>query len=211
MELRSSVAAQGIVGEVTERAGAGEQVGLCFLSGLHGDLGVARETRAGRDELTDDDVFLEAEQRIALAFHGRLRQDAGGFLEGSCGQPGLGRQGRLGDAHELGTAGSRRLALGHNTAVGIFEAAALGELAGQQVRFAGLDDRDAAQHLADDNLDVLVVDTDALAAVHALDLVNQELLRGTGAHDAQNLLGVDRTVDELLADADVLAVFDEKT
>ena len=58
---------------------------------------------------------------------------------------------------------------------------------------------------------MLVVDTDALAAVHALDLVDQELLRGTGAHDAQNLLGVDRTVDELLADADVLAVFDEKT
>src|SRR4051812_18023506 len=64
VELGSSVTAQGVVREVTERAGAGEQVGLCFLSGLHGDLGVAREARAGRDQLTDDDVLLQAQQRI---------------------------------------------------------------------------------------------------------------------------------------------------
>src|SRR6478735_9695238 len=133
VELGSSVTAQGVVREVTECAGAGEQVGLCFLSGLDGDLGVAREARAGRDQLTDDDILLQAQQRIALAFHGRLRQDAGGLLEGSCGQPGLGGQRRLGDTHELGTSGSRSLALGHNAAVGIFEAAALCQLTGEQV------------------------------------------------------------------------------
>src|SRR6476620_5680037 len=89
VELRSSVAAQGVVGEVAERARAGEQIGLRFFSRFHRDLGVARETRAGRDELTDDDVLLEAQQRVALAFHGRLRQDAGALLAGSRGQPGL--------------------------------------------------------------------------------------------------------------------------
>ncbi len=52
---------------------------------------------------------------------------------------------------------------------------------GEQVGVAGFDDGHAAQHLADDNLDVLVVDTNTLAAVNALNLVHKELLCGTGA------------------------------
>ena len=49
----------------------------------------------------------------------------------------------------------------------------LDQLAGQELGVAGLDDRDALEHLADDDLDVLVVDRHALRAVDLLDLVDE--------------------------------------
>ncbi len=66
--------------------------------------------------------------------------------------------------HQLGSAGGGFATLvQHATVLGL-ETTTLGKL-------AGLDDRDATKHLADDDLDVLVVDRDALLAVDALDLV----------------------------------------
>ena len=50
----------------------------------------------------------------------------------------------------------------------------------------------------------------ALAAVDLLHLVDQVLLHGPRAEDAQHLLRVDRAGDELLADLDVLAVLDQQ-
>ena len=52
------------------------------------------------------------------------------------------------------------------------EVEAVDELARQEVGVARLGDRDLAQHLASDDLDVLVVDVDALAAVDVLDLLD---------------------------------------
>ncbi len=46
------------------------------------DLAHRREAGAGRDEVTHDDVFLEAAQAIDLAQRGRFGEDAGGVLEG---------------------------------------------------------------------------------------------------------------------------------
>jgi hypothetical protein len=46
-------------------------------------------------------------------------------------------------------------------------------LAAQQARVAGVGDLDLAQHLADDHLDVLVVDLHALQPVDVLDLLDQ--------------------------------------
>ena len=115
----------------------------------------------------------------------------------------------LGDAHELGTTSSRTAALGHDAAVLVLEAAALGELAQEEVGVAGLDDRHAPQHLPHDDLDVLVVDRHTLLAVDP-HLVDEVLLGGTRAEDAQHLLGVDRALDQLVADLDVVTVTDEQ-
>ena len=83
---------------------------------------------------------------------------------------------------------------------------ALGQLAGQQLGVARLDDRHPLEHLPDDDLDVLVVDRHALGAVDLLDLVDQVQLHRARAEDAQHLLRVDGTDDQLLADLDVVAV-----
>ena len=84
------------------------------------------------------------------------------------------------------------------------------ELTGQQVGVAVVDDGDLAQHLAHDDLDVLVVDRHTLRAVDALHAVDEVLLHLADALDPENLLRVDRADDELLAELDVLAVLDEQ-
>ena len=66
----------------------------------HG-VAVAREARTGRDELTDDDVLLEALEVVDLLGEGGFGEHAGGLLEGCGGQPGVGGQRRLGDTLSL--------------------------------------------------------------------------------------------------------------
>src|SRR6478609_6974527 len=184
--------------------------GLGLLGRLHRDVAVAGQTRARRDELAEDDVLLEPEEGVGLALHRGLGEDAGGLLEGRRRQPRLGRERGLGDAHELGTTRGRLAALGHDATVLVLEAATLGEHARQEVGVALLDDRDPAQHLPDDHLDVLVVDRHTLLAVDLLDLVDEVHLHRTRAEDAQHLLGVDRPLGQARADRDVLAVLHQQ-
>ena len=73
-----------------------------------------------------------------------------------------------------------------------------------------VDDRDLAQHLAHDDLDVLVVDRHTLRAVDALHAVDDLELHGTHALDAKNFLRVDVADVELLTELDVLTVFDQQ-
>jgi hypothetical protein len=72
-----------------------------------------------------------------------------------------------------------------------------------------LGDAHLAHHLADDDLDVLVVDGHALAAVDLLDLLDQVTLHGVLAAGLEVLLRVDGTVRDGVAGADLLAVIDE--
>ena len=91
---------------------------------------------------------------------------------------------------------------------------AVDELAGQELRVALLVDADLLHHLADDQLDVLVVDVHALRLVDLLDLANEVQL-GLGppldlvlATVGEDLVRVQRALVERLADLDVLAVTD---
>ena len=68
--------------------------------------------------------------------------------------------------------------------------------------------RDLLQHLAGDQLDVLVVDVDALGAVDLLHLVDQVDLDRGAAADRQQVGRVERALVELLADLDFVAVGD---
>ena len=79
-------------------------------------------------------------------------------------------------------------------------------LAGQEVGVARLLHADPSGHLADDQLDVLVVDRHALVAVHLLDLVDEVLLGLADALDLEELLRVTGTVDDRVAGGDLLAV-----
>ena len=64
------------------------------------DVGIPLQAGAGGDLLADDDVFLQAQQRVGLALDGCFGQHAGGLLEGGRGQEALGGQGGLGDAQQ---------------------------------------------------------------------------------------------------------------
>ena len=81
--------------------------------------------------------------------------------------------------------------------VGLGEFEAVDELPGQVVGVALLVDPHLLQHLAHDQLDVLVVDVHALGLVDLLDLLDQVLL-GLGAPaDRQQLVRVHRPLVEL--------------
>ena len=65
----------------------------------------------------------------------------------------------------------------HDLPVDLVEPVLLDHLVDQEVGVADLADLHAAEHLPDDDLDVLVVDLDALEAVDLLDLVDQVAAR----------------------------------
>src|SRR5690606_10570359 len=73
---------------------------LGLLGRLDLDLGVPGKTGTGRDELTDDDVLLEAEERVATTAHRGLGEHARRLLEGGGRQPRVRRERRLRDAHQ---------------------------------------------------------------------------------------------------------------
>ena len=70
----------------------------------------------------------------------------------------------------------------------------------------GFDDLHAAQHLANDHLDVLVVDLHALQTVHVLHFVDDVARQRLDAQQAQDVLRIGRAVDDHLALVDHLAV-----
>src|SRR5207249_3880971 len=61
------------------------------------------------------------------------------------------------------------------------------------------------EHLPADDLDVLVVDVDALGLVDGLDFAHQVLLDAANALQVQHLLRIERTFRQSVARADVLA------
>ena len=90
-------------------------------------------------------------------------------------------------------------------------------IAPEQRGVARIGDLHLAQHLAHDDLDVLVVNLDALEAINFLHFVHQMLLQILRSADLENFVRHDRTFGELLAllhevaleDDDVLGQRDE--
>ena len=105
----------------------------------------------------------------------------------------------------IGRAVGRLAAGGHHPLVLLLEPEAVDLLVDQELGVADLFDLHAAHHLADDDLDVLVVDGDVLRAVDLLDLVHQVPLQLLLAQDRQDVVRVDRAVDQRIARAHPLA------
>src|SRR6266581_696319 len=174
------------------------------------ELGLAMEAEAGagRDDVPHDDVFLEAAQ-VINAGHGRgFGQHARGVLEGGGAQETLGFERGLGDAQQDGL-GLRGLAAHFvHALVFVVEFDFVDLLAPEEGGVARLGDANLAQHLAHNDLDVLVVDRHPLETVNLLDFVDQVFLQFLRATDVQDFVGVDRPFGQLLAFFDVVALED---
>ena len=112
--------------------------------------------------MAEDDVLLEAAQFVNAAHRGGLGEDASGVLEGGGGDEGVGLEGGLGDTQKGGLADGRALAFLAHALVGFLVDVAGDLLAVEEVGVTRVFDAVLAEHLADDDLDVLVVDLDAL-------------------------------------------------
>ena len=167
---------------------------------------VVGQTRACGDQATDDDVLLQATQVVALAHDGRLGQHPGGFLEGSRRDERVGGQRGLGDAQQDVFIRRRQLAFVVHLVGGIQELAALDLLAHDEVGAARCGDDHATQHLANDHLDVLVVDLHALQSVDVLHLVHDVARQRLDAQQAQDVVRIGRAVHDHLALVDHLTI-----
>ena len=134
---------------------------------------------------------------VALAHDRRFGQHAGGFLE-RCGRDErVGRQRCLGNTQQHVLVGRRQLACGRcHAVVGFQQLRTLHLLADDVVGVAGFDDLHAAQHLANDHLDVLVVDLHALQTVHVLHFVDDVARQRFDTQQAQDVLRIGRAVDD---------------
>ena len=149
---------------------------------------------------------LRPTQAVDLAVDGGLGEDLGGLLERRRRDEALGREARLGDAEEQRLGDGRLPALAEDALVLLLEAPLLDLVADQEVGVAHLLDAHAAQHLADDHLDVLVVDAHALEAVDLLHLVDQVLGERLLAEDGEDVVRVRAAVHERLAGLHVVAL-----
>ena len=159
-----------------------------------------------RDRLTDNNVFLQALQGINLALDSGIGKNLGGFLERCSRQERIGCQRSLGDAEQQRLTHRRILAFQNQSVSRIFEFEAVNLAARQVVGIARIENSNLTQHLASNNLDVLVVDVYALGHVHVLNLSNDVTKRGVRVGKAKQVVGIYRTLGELLTNFDLATI-----
>src|SRR5512138_529295 len=161
--------------------------------------------RTRRDEPTDDHVFLQAAQIVLQATDRCFGEHAGRLLERCRRDERFGRQRRLRDAeqHRLDT--SRNLALLRHALVDIGDSRLVELLAAQQRGITGVCDLDLAEHLANDHLDVLVVDLHALQSIDVLNLAHEVVRKRLDALQPQNVVRVRLAVRDDFAALHLLA------
>ena len=175
---------------------------LCRLdAGVCGKPGgtVSLHTGTRRNQLTDDDVLLQTDQRIDPAVDRGIRQDLGGLLEGRCGQERVSGQGCLGDTKDDLFSFRGAFAFRDQGFVPVFKIKDIDQAAGQEAGVAAVLDPDLFQHLPYDDFNVLIADINALKTVYPLDLTQQVILDCLDALDLKQIVGVDRTFCQLIA------------
>ena len=175
---------------------------------LRADVLIIAYARAGRDQLTDDDVFFQTDQRIDLALDRSFGQHACRLLEGCSREEGIGRERRFRDTEQYTLRRCRPAALFHRLFVLVLEREDIHQFAGEHFRVAAIFDADFSHHLADDDLDVFIVDINALGAVNRLHFAQDVILNTLNALNAQNILRIHGTAVELRAGFHFVARFD---
>src|ERR1700722_10517949 len=166
---------------------------------------VVLEARTSRDEAAHDDVFFQAAQVVDLAGNSGFGEYARGFLE-ACGRDErVGRERRLGDTEEERSASCRAASILDHLIVLFAEAELVHLLFEEERGVANVFDLDPAHHLARDGFDVLVVDVHTLEAVDLLNCVDEVSLGELFAENREQVVQVQRTVDQSLTGLDVVA------
>src|SRR5690606_29787186 len=153
----------------------------------------------GGNQLADDDVFLQAQERVDLALDRGLGQHPGRLLERRGRQEAFGGQRRLGDTEKDGLGYRRFAAPLDHALVLVLELEQVDDTTGQQLGIARAFHTDLAQHLPHDQLDVLIVDVYALVPVDLLHLLNQVLLDAPHALHLQDVVRVDGAFRQAVA------------
>src|SRR4029077_18844921 len=153
-----------------------------------------------------DHILLEPVERISLAVDRSFGEYARRLLERGGRDERAGLQRRLGDAEQDGMRLGAFLALLVRTRVDLIELDLVDLLALDQLGLAGVVDLDLLQHLADDHLDMLVVDRHALQPIDLLDLVDQVGGEILDTPDRQDVVRCRVAFDYIIALLDDIAI-----
>ena len=118
---------------------------------------------------------------IHLAVDGRLSQNLSGLLEGGCGQEGIRSKGRLCNSQHHLLALRRLLSFGDQLLVHLVEFQNAHGGSRKDLGISALLYPYLLKHLADDHLDMLIVDLNALETVNPLYLAEHVVLNGPHA------------------------------
>ena len=142
---------------------------------------------------------------VSLALDGRVGQYSRSFLEGSCREERVGRQGGLRDSQKQALSVSRLFAFRFSCRVGFLDLELAVLSARQETCVARVVDLHLRKHLAYDDLDVLVVDVYALVLVYSLNLLEQVLVYAFNALQSQDVLRIQRTCRDVAAGFNIVA------
>src|SRR5690554_51403 len=155
---------------------------------------VVGETGTRRYQSTDHHVFLQPAQEVALAGNCRFGQYPRGFLERSCRDKRLRSQRSFGDTQQLTLVLCFDL-VGRTQLVVLFQHLGNGHLlTANQSRITWLSNLHFAQHLTDNHLNVLVVDTYTLQTIYLLHFVDDVLGQSRNTLQTQDVVWRGRTV-----------------
>ena len=145
-------------------------------------------TGTGRNQTTDDNVFFQALQAVNLALDRSFGKNAGRLLE-RCGRDKrLGLQRSFGNTKQNRIGSCRRFAVGNNLGIFRFKDISVNLLAYQEGRIARSEDFNLAQHLRNNNFDMLVVNLNTLQTVNVLNFLNQIFSKFLNAENSQNIM-----------------------
>src|SRR5690554_222748 len=167
---------------------------LLFQVTLATTFAVVSQTGTRRNQSTNHNVFFQTSQEVTLTGHRTFGEHPGGFLERSR------RNERFGGQRCLGNTKQQTLEPGW-LFVRLIRLFVLFQhlsdfhlVARQQGGITRIGNFHLAQHLPNDNLDVFIVDDNALQAVHVLDFVGDVLGQLDHTQQTQDVVRVGRTV-----------------
>ena len=149
--------------------------------------------------LSDDDILFQTDQVVHLTLDRRFRQNLRSLLEGSCGQEGICRQGCLGDTEHDLFPGRGSLAFCFQHFIHFIELQYIDHAARQEFGISSFLHTDLFQHLAHNDLNMLIIDIHTLQTVYTLHFTQQIILRRAQTLDLQDIVWVYTTFCQLIA------------
>src|SRR3989344_1369775 len=173
------------------------QLGFHFLH--HLVLLASFETRAGRNEGAEDDVLFETHRAVPCSRNGCFGELARCVLEGNRGEEGCARKRYLGDAQKKRLPACGLFVFFFGLLAQTFEFEIRHDLARRDTCIAGVRDRDAAEHLFDNDFEMLARRRNSLQFINACDLADDVLLRALSPCKSTELFKVGRAVGQEVA------------
>ena len=164
---------------------------------------------ARRDQPTHNNVLLETGKFVYFACHGRIGQNLGGLLEGCRGNKAFRGQRRLGNPEKQRFCNRRLLAFSKQPVTFIFELPPFDLFADHEFRISGHGNHYPAQHLTDNDFNMLVIDFYALQTINFLNFIHQKLCQFLNSENPENVIGDDRSLHQALTGLHIIALMDD--